>query len=57
MRHSETGANCQGELRFKRRLLFAGEEYEEYQCSKCKKWIYLPVSEATAFKFETKIRI
>lgn len=61
MRHSEAEvlSKCQGELVFRRTIIFIDKPYREYRCSKCDKWIYLPDASDTdeKFCFETQIRI
>jgi hypothetical protein len=57
VKHREANdlSNCHGELKLKTRIVFDSEPYEEYHCTRCGKWVYLPVN--GGFKFETRIRI
>jgi hypothetical protein len=57
VKHREANdlSNCHGELKLKTRIVFDSEPYEEYHCTRCGKWVYLPAN--GGFKFETRIRI
>jgi hypothetical protein len=59
VKHSEASdlSKCGGELKYRGKIIFCGEEYEEYRYQKCKKWIYLPTDKTTRFRFETRVRI
>jgi len=61
MKHCEAEvlSKCQGELLFRRTIIFVDKPYREYRCSKCDKWIYIPDTSNTGdkFCFETQVRI